>query len=692
MMRAHPILVAALLGALLACDPDVKQKVVVIGIDGMDPEILASLIAAGRMPNFKQLAQDGGFVKLGTSNPPQSPVAWANMITGMDSGGHGIFDFVHRDASTYTPKSSAADTEPPGHSMGLGRYVIPLSGGAAHNTRKGRTFWEILADRKIPTWVYRMPANFPPTATSAVTFSGMGTPDLFFGYGTYQLFTDKPPVEKPESGLVKRVTITNGIAHTVLTGPTNTYLKFVVEVKNQTSGSFEEHDRFKTDVEARAAVAELKQNGREARTRGQPSTFVPMSIAIDAENRSVKIELDAEEVLLKEGEWSDWVPVSFEMIPHLGSANGVLRFYLKSCAPDLVLYASPINIDPLAPVTPISTPDDACEKLAAAIGRYYTKGMPEETKALQEGVFDDGDFLKQGRLVMDESRRMLDHALDHFTSGMLFFYFSSVDLNCHMLWRHRDPEHPMHDAKLAQQYGTHIDDLYVEMDGIIGRVRSRLPSDATLIVMSDHGFASFRREMNLNTWLEQQGYLVLRADASREGAIADIVDWSKTRAYSIGFNAIYLNVKGREGQGIVADDPAARRELADEMRTRLLKEVDPKTSERYIPRVYLASEIYHGPQVTDGPDLIVGFGRGYGASDASCLGQITAGMLEDHSNLWSGNHLMAAEVVPGILLSNKKLGKEDPVLQDITVTILNLFGIDKLPEMTGASVLASSKT
>jgi hypothetical protein len=458
-----------------------------------------------------------------------------------------VFDFVHRDPKTYKPKSSAADTDPIGHSLTLGKYVIPLTGGASHNTRQGDAFWQVLDAHRVPSAVYRMPANFPPVASKSTTLSGMGTPDLMMGYGTYQVYTERPIGDYLSGGILHVVTFREGgRAQSVLNGPDNTYLKT------------------------------------------PQATTVPITIFRDEQNPLVKVELADSTVLLKEGEWSDWVPVTFEMIPHLGSARGVCRMYLKRCRPDLVLYVSPINIDPLDPATPISTPDDACEDVAMAIGRYYTKGMPEETKALQDGVFDDEDFVRQGNLVIEESKKMLAHALDHYQSGLLFFYFSSIDLNCHMMWRHCDPSHPAHDPKLAKRYASRIEDLYVEMDHIVGEVRRRLPPDATLIIMSDHGFASFGREMNLNTWLARQGYLVLKDGADpTDAVVADTADWKRSKAYSVGFNGIYLNVAGREANGIVSQ--AERHALADEIRTKLLAERDPKTGERFIPSVNLAN-------------------------------------------------------------------------------------------------------
>ena len=169
------------------------KKLIVLGIDGMDPQLLRQFLDAGKMPNFAALAARGGFLPLQTSIPPQSPVAWANIITGMNPGGHGIFDFIHRDAATLTPYFSTSQVKAPEHNLRLGHWVIPLSEGKVELLRHGKAFWQYLDERKIPFTVFRIPSNFPPVASKGKTFAGMGTPDLLGGYGTFSFHTDDPP-------------------------------------------------------------------------------------------------------------------------------------------------------------------------------------------------------------------------------------------------------------------------------------------------------------------------------------------------------------------------------------------------------------------------------------------------------------------------------------------------------------------
>ena len=171
-----------------------NEKLIVLGIDGMDPQLLRRFMAEGKMPNFSALAQKGSFRELTTSIPPQSPVAWSNLITGMNAGGHGIFDFIHRDPKTMVPEFSTSRVEGPKHGIHLGKWIIPLGGGTAEQLRHGTAFWEILDKYGVPNSVFRIPANFPPIKAAGRTLSGMGTPDLRGTYGTFTFYTDDPMI------------------------------------------------------------------------------------------------------------------------------------------------------------------------------------------------------------------------------------------------------------------------------------------------------------------------------------------------------------------------------------------------------------------------------------------------------------------------------------------------------------------
>jgi predicted AlkP superfamily phosphohydrolase/phosphomutase len=649
------MLACAGVAALVSCQRARGQgqsakKLIVIGIDGMDPQLLEKFMGEGKMPNFAKLLQEGSFKRLTTSIPPQSPVAWSNVITGMNAGGHGIFDFIHRDPKTLELYFSASRVEAPKHVLHLGSWVIPLGGGSAEQLRQGKAFWQYLDDYNIPDFVYRMPSNFPPVPTKGESLSGMGTPDLRGGYGTFTYYTDDPMAVAgaEEGGEVVPVQVVNSQVTSQLIGPDNTFHK------------------------------------------GSPPATENFTVSVDPLEPVAKIAFQDQQFVLREGEWSGWVPVQFQLIPFFGNVRGICRFYLKQTHPRFELYVSPMNIDPKDPALPISTPSSYSRDLADHIGEYHTQGIAEDTKALSDGVLDDKEFLEQSHTVLAEHRRAFDREFPRFKSGLFFFYFSSIDLNGHMLWRLTDPESPSYDAALSAQYGTAYEGFYEQMDQVLGEILPKLDENTTLIVLSDHGFAPYRRSFNLNTWLLQNGYIVMKSDSSAapdDNTPFVNVDWSKSRAYGIGLNGLYLNVRGRERGGIV--DPANADTLLREIREKLLAVRDPKNGEAVITRVDFASEVYQGPYTHDGPDALVGYNRGYRAGWKTILGAFPPDVLEDNTNPWSGDHCMDYTLVPGVLLSNRKIALENPALTDIAPTILGEFGIPKGKGMMGQSVFGA---
>jgi len=273
-----------------------------------------------------------------------------------------------------------------------------------------------------------------------------------------------------------------------------------------------------------------------------------------------------------------------------------------------------------------------------------------------------------------------------FHDGLFFFYFSSLDLNAHMMWRLIDPGHPAYDAELAAQYGSALEEFYEQIDQVLGEVMPKLDGGTTLLVLSDHGFAPYRRSFNLNTWLLTNGYIGLKQGASGDSAepLAD-VDWSRTRAYGLGLNGLYLNLRGREREGIV--EPGAQADaLLEEIRQKLMLVRDPKDGSQVITRVDLAGEVYQGPYAHSGPDALIGYNRGYRAGWKTILGAFPPDVLEDNTNAWSGDHCIDFTKVPGVLLSNRKIEAQAPALTDIAPTILAEFGIAKTKDMLGRSV------
>src|SRR5437667_227508 len=612
----------------------------------MDPQLLTRFMQEGKMPNFAMLAQRGSFKRLTSSIPPQSPVAWSNMITGMNAGGHGLFDFIHRDPKTLALYFSASRVEAPKHSIHLGSWVIPLGSGSAEQLRRGKAFWEILDDHGIPNSVFRIPANFPPVPAKGETLSGMGTPDLRGTYGTFSFYTDDPTAVAGavEGGQVIPVQVENSQVIANLIGPDNTFRK------------------------------------------GSPAATEPFSVAVDPLESVARIAVQDHEFVLREGEWSDWVKIEFQLIPFFGNVKGMCRFYLKQAHPRFQLYVSPINIDPSNPALPISTPSSYSRDLAKEIGQYHTQGIAEDTKALSDGVLDDKEYLEQSRTVLAEHRRAFDSEFPKFNEGLFFFYFSSLDLNAHMMWRHTDPSHPAFDAALAAQYGSALEEFYQQLDQVLGEVLSRIDNDTTLLVLSDHGFAPYRRSFNLNTWLLQNGYIALKSGTSAPDPSQPFaeVDWSRTRAYGLGLNGLYVNMRGREREGIV--EPAQADALLREISRKLVEIHDPKDNSQSITRVDLASEVYQGEFARTGPDDLIGYNPGYRAGWKTILGAFPPDVFEDNVSPWSGDHCMDYTKVPGVLLSTRKIDAQSPALTDIETTILAEFGIAKEKDMMGKSV------
>lgn len=659
-------LTVALTGWGCGDDGAKHPRVVVIGFDGMDPRLCGKLMNEGRLPNLKKMRDAGGFKPLGTSIPPQSPVAWSNFITGAGPGVHGIFDFVHRDPKKQCePYYSAARTIESDDGWEVGDYRIPLTfwpfdDHPTHTVlkRHGTPFWDYLDERGIPVKIYDIPSNYPPSPSKhghVCCLAGMGVPDLLGGYGTYQYFSQDTPRKKEEGGGIRKpLRFFSNYARAKLTGPKNTLRKKPVD------------------------------------------TTIDFEINRHPQQPQARIDIQGHTILLNQGEWSDWVQLNFTLdtpsfLPNT-HVSGICRFFLMEVRPNFRLYVTPINIDPSDPGQQrVTEPPEMIVELADQLGLFYTAGFQEDHKALSNGVFSDEDFYHQARYVLKERKNLLDYAKNNYKDGFLFFYFSSTDLQAHMFWWNGDNPHPTRSPEQARHYNRVIEDLYTEMDGVVGDLVARYGDDATVLVMSDHGFGNFDRQFNLNTWLRDEGYLGpetardIMLPKNRGGA-----DWSRTRAYGLGLNGLYVNLKGRERDGIV--DPADRSALLEEIREKLLTVSDPKTGQRIVKHVYRTDEVYSGPFASQAPDLIVGYYRGYRASWATTMGRITDEMLSDNDSAWSADHCIAADEVPGVVFANRRIQKSAPSLVDLAPTILTLFGVPVPDTMTGSSLFKSTVT
>ncbi len=637
------------------------RRVIVLGFDAMDPVLTEQMMAAGDLPNLDRLRRAGGYRRLGTSIPPQTPVAFASFITGLNPGGHGIFDFIHRDPKhQYLPLFSAAGTSRGSGYWEVGKHKLQLTFWPFDHTapeqllyRKGIPFWDYLDEAGIPTHIYEIPSNFPPSPSKHGrhrALAGLGTPDMHGGYGTYQHFAQNGPYKPRDEGggIRSRIIFRNDTAEAKLIGPDNTFLQ-----------------------------------------KPQP-TSVEFKIHRDRQADAAMIEVQGQRILLKRGQWSKWVRLDFRFpmpsfVPD-EHQSGICRFYLQEVAPIFRLYVTPINIDPSDPALRISEPPEFVQEVSKELGLFYTAGFQEDHKALSNKVFTDEEYVEQTNIVLEERMELLGYALEHYDDGLLFFYFACTDLQPHMFWWNSDEPHPVRSPEDARKYHGHVKELYKKMDRIVGDMLARYGDQASLIAMSDHGMANFKRQFNLNRWLRDNGYIQPSNARDLTGLYPDKVgpDWSRTRAYGLGLNSLYLNLRGRERDGIVRggdEREALLTKLVEKLEA--IRDIDGKP---VIRRVYRADEVYSGAEMRLAPDLIIGYHRGHRCSWATTLGDMTDEVFSDNDSAWSADHCLAAEDVPGVLFTNRPILADAPALIDLAPTIMAEFGVRQPPAMVGRNL------
>lgn len=601
----------------------VSGRVIVLGFDGMDPQLAQRWMQEGLLPNFSRLAASGSYQALATTIPAQSPVAWSSFATGTGPGEHGIFDFLRRSTDSYLPDFSISETEPTKYTVDLFGLRIPADGGRISNRRIGEPFWMTAEKSGLNAAILRVPVTYPPDPIYRM-LSGMGVPDLIGSQGTYSIFTTEF-LGSTDNRRIKRVIPDNtGLVETALPGP------------------------------------------------GDPLSAgnnLAQEFSITPAPRGVEIRINGENFVLQERQWSDWVPVHFSILGPLRT-SGMVRFLLLQSYPALKLYASPIHIDPYDPAVPISSPQEFAAELADEIGLYHTIGMPEETWSLNEGQIRDEDYLAVIRTTLAEREAMWYATLDAHNTELAVAVFVQTDRVSHMFWRGLDEEHPSY-AQSGEAARGAIQWIYQEADRILGETLQRMNADDRLVVLSDHGFAPFRKAVHLNRWLADAGYLVFEPGHHGADALFDGVDWAKTKAYALGLNGIYINQQGREPQGSVsvAETSALKARLVEQ----LVEAIDPETGDSLVRRVFDRDNVYPGLASDEAPDLVVGFERNYRASWQTTLGGAPPVLVETNYEKWSGDHCIDPSLVPGVLFTSFPLSSDVQNIQDIAALVLTLL-------------------
>jgi predicted AlkP superfamily phosphohydrolase/phosphomutase len=699
---AGGLLIAAV--CVTAAAADKPGRVVILGFDGVDAKVVEGMLAAGRLPNLAALKARGAYSPLTPTVPAQTPVSWATFSTGLDPGGHEIFDFLKRDPNDRVPTFAVAQEisvpflfgkSNPIVFGGAAAIVFFLMGGAAFlvrrrvlamvifgvlglaagagaflaarawlpserpgvkNNRRGTTFWSEPGAR--PAAVLRVPVTFPPEKfEEGRQLSGLGVPDLSGRIGKPFYFTSDPFFTPREGN------------------------DFSVEVVKLESNSGRQT--------VRIADPPGKPFGREA------PLDVPVTLTVPAARDRLEIEVEGQRASLKPGAWSEWMSFPFRVNP-LVTIHGYGRFRVERVDPEISLYLSPIQFDPerLPTGFALSSPAGFAPGLVRRFGRFKTMGWAIDTWSIQSGTLPEDGFLEDVAATVSQDRRMLDSLLRE-KDRLLFHYFEFPDRVAHVFWRFRDPKHPAYDAALAKKYGDAVEKSYETVDAIVGDAAKTLSPQDVLIVLSDHGFATWRRSVNYNSWLVENGYLVLTGGAQRKslealfsrGAFWENVDWTKSRAYAMGLGDVYVNLRGRERGGVVA--PGAEYEaLRAELIARLTSLSDPVNGERAVSRVFKREDVYRRFDARTIPDLIVTNTAGYRVSWQSSLGVPTANVFEDNRDVWSGDHCSVdPALVRGILFASRRFRTDSiPGIADVTASVRALVGASAPAEAAGKSL------
>lgn len=628
------------------------DRVIILGLDGLEPKLVEKFMAEGKLPHLARLRKEGSYSKLRTTTPAISPVAWSSFMTGTEPSKHNIFDFLRREPKTYLPELSSARIGSPRRVLAIGKYRLPLAKPAIRNFRKSIPFWKILGQAGIFSTVLRVPITFPPEKFAGHLLSGMCTPDLKGSQGTFAFYTtDKNKVHRKEGGLVIPIDVIDGHIQTYVSGPENSLLKKPEEIR------------------------------------------LPLTIRIDARQGEAELGVSGQSFKLKPGVFSPWIKLTFRAGMGI-KIRAIAKFYVSSIEPHFEMYITPLNIDPEKPALPIAHPFIYSVYLSKLLGSFITLGEANDTWALNEGVLTEDAFLELTYSNQAEWEAMLSNAIDKTRKGVVVCVFETTDSIQHMFWRYLDSHHPALKATSPAKDAGVIEELYQRMDDLVARVSQKVGPRSLLLVMSDHGFASFCRGVNLNSWLYRNGYLSLKNGKEESEEWFKDVDWEKTRAYALGLGGLYINQKGREARGVVSpgrETEALKAELVSQLRH--LR--DEEKGEVAITEVYDSERIYAGPYKENAPDLIIGYNQGYRASWDGVTGKVSSRVFEDNLKAWSGDHCIDPAHVPGVLFSSQKLMAKSPSIMDIAPTVLSLFGLPIPAHMDGQPLfegrLSSSK-
>lgn len=617
-----------------------KGRVVILGFDGVEPAIAQEMMDQGQLPNLKRLAGLGAFARLGSTIPPQSPVAWTSFTTCVNPGGHNIFDFIRRDPKAkYGPLPYVGTGKLENPRVGSDGELAELPVAVAY--RKGTAFWSVADEQGVRSRIFNVPFAFPPDPLKNGTMlCGLGVPDLRGTTSRFVLLGDSFPPGKADDDV-------SGGVRIPLT--------------------FDGAD---------SATVEIEGPRDERHTFSDPGAFVkqPLTISVDRKAGRGKATVgNGGSVELAQGEWSEWVEWTFPLT--MGYAvHGISRFYPLEIGDRVRVYMSCLQFHPEHPYVPMTEPAGFSEDLADRYGLFKTIGWAYDTHALRQDALTEEAFMKDVEHTMSWRERLTLDEIDRGDFDLLVSAWTATDRVGHMFWRYRDPKHPLYDPEGAKRWGDALERTYIKMDEIVGKVMAKLTDDDLLMVLSDHGFESWRTGFSLNSWLQENGYLAVKDPKAAERGFLMGIDWSKTKAYTVGLSSLYLNLQGRESQGIVATDQADA--TVAELRDKLIALKDPGAGKSVFSGLYTRAD-YKGEAMDEAPDMSLGYDRYYQSSKAAAKGAVGGELFEPNADKWSGEHAASdAAWIPGVLFCNRPLAKDEPNIIDLGVTALRFLNRD----------------
>jgi predicted AlkP superfamily phosphohydrolase/phosphomutase len=569
----------------------------IIGLDAFDPNIVERMLEAGKLPHLSEFVRMDGYARFAVTNPPQSEISWTSIATGLNPGGHGMFDFVHRDPVSYALNVSLLPTK---------KSVLGTTFTFPHNTP---TIFDQAAQEGFPATSLWWPATFPAHLDSPVhNIPGLGTPDIQGRLGVGAAYSLEP---------VKR------------------------------------DKDFKTPVESVKRIGKGRYSGflkGPAQRKENLVQEASLEFQLDVlDDQSARLSIGKQVLTLTKRRWSPIFEIVFK-IGFLASIHAVTRVVMNQVKPEPSLYFLPLQIHPLHSPWPYAAPPGFVRQTWNSCGPFLSLGWPQDTTGLEENWITDDQFLQLCDSIYTTRRNILLYHLKTFNEGLFASIFDSLDRVQHMFLRDRPDV---------------IDSWYQKFDELVGLagqlVKSKGWQEIRIIIVSDHGFTSFDHKVHLNRWLLDHGYITLKPDHQIRSLRS--VDWSRTRAYAVGLNSLYLNQQDRESQGCVS--PRERDALSEEIRSELLALKGPD-GRRVFQQVSLQKEAFDGVLAEYGPDHVVGYAPGYRASSQTGLGSWEDRIFESNTDHWGADHCVAADAVPGVLFSSQGLSNfPHPSYRDI---------------------------